>query len=122
MSRNNLEVESTLGLRISGNVFTPMLYKGDKYPVKTKDDKEIPLSNSVEFETNKDNQESLKIAIFTGEVVSTTDEGCSFVGEFDIPVSKKARGEAIYIVTFKQEKKNELQVTVKEKDGNEESV
>ena len=55
-------------------------------------------------------------------MISTSDKGCSFVAEFDIPVTKKKRTEATYIVTFKQEKKNELQVAVKEKDGNEESV
>ena len=88
-------VEKTLGLRVQGSVFAPLLYKGDKLG---------PVGKSLEFETNKDDQQSLKIAIFRGEEVTTDHEGCEFVAEFDVmDLPKRPRSESTFIVTFTQE-------------------
>lgn len=92
-------ISHSLGIRIIGNRFSPILLKNDQYPVK----------KTESYTTTSDYQESINIEIFEGDAQSTSD--CEFYGEFELDnIEIAPEGVPEILVTFEFDENRILKV------------
>ncbi len=109
-------VSHHLGIELAGGRFSCLLEKNTEIPV------DAPLSVSKDFTTQRDGMDMIRVSVFQAdhEVQFVTEEGVTFVDEFDLPVTPRRRGEESVTVTFTITRENVLQVNAKSSTTGEE--
>ncbi len=82
---------------------------------------DAPLSVSKNFTTQRDNQDFIRLSVYQADrdVQFVSEEGVTFVDEFDLPVPSHRRGENSVTVTFTITRENVLQVSAESSTSGE---
>ncbi|KAK1963259.1 hsp70-like protein [Colletotrichum sublineola] len=103
----------SLGVAMEGNIFAPVVPRGNTVPCLKKIKSTISLPNRT-FTTVADNQQTVQFPVYQGERVNCEDN--TSLGEFTLaPIPPMRAGEAVLEVVFEVDVNGILKVTATEK-------